>query len=152
MTTMSYPLCVFLDSCKHERLSIDHPFYDFVKETLQHVKKSPLILDYMANDTLQNEPQSDEAAERRRVREIIQFLRTNPPTVSGSDSPTMDSARLVETRAYSGCGGYRKDRKLARKHIYIQKPLVDAWMKARSGVVPPFPTFQIFPSHSGLYL
>jgi hypothetical protein len=151
-TTTTMPcLCVFLDSRARERLLVDHPFRLFVKETHQHVIDSRLILEYMAEATLHNGPRSDKVVERR-VQEIIQYLEKYHPTVSGSDSPAMDSVTLVETRAYSGCGGDRLDRKFAREHIYIQKPLVDAWMKARSGVVPPLPAFQILPTRCEPYL
>jgi hypothetical protein len=135
MTTLSYPLCVFLDSRKHGRLPVDHHFYRLVEEILHNVEDSPLILRYIAESTLafQNEPHGDDVVEERR-QEIVQYLKMNRPTVSGSDSPAMDSStlQLVETRAYSGCDKDRKSRKLARKHIYIQKSLVDAWMGAYS--------------------
>jgi hypothetical protein len=89
----------------------------------------------MAKNTLQNEPSRDE--EEQRVQEIVQYLQMNHPTVSGSDSPAVDSSTLplVETRAYSNCGKDRKSRKLARKHIYIQKSLIDAWMGNYSKLV-----------------
>ncbi|KAG2061598.1 hypothetical protein BDR06DRAFT_947079, partial [Suillus hirtellus] len=60
--------------------------------------------------------------------EITQYLQTTCPTVSGSDSPAMIST-FVDVRAYSACQGGKdpKSRKLARKHIYIQKRLVDDW-------------------------
>jgi len=51
--------------------------------------------------------------------------------ISDSDSPAMDST-LVDMRAYSGCGKDTKNRKFARKHVYIQKRLVDDWIKACS--------------------
>jgi hypothetical protein len=127
---MSYPLCVFLDSRKHGRLPVDHPFYRFVKETLQHVIDSTLVLRYMAKNQTGSFP--SEAEEQRRVQDIIQYLKSNCPTVSGSDSPAMNSMNLVNTRAYSGCGKDRKNGKLARKHVYIQKSLIDGWTKTRS--------------------
>ncbi|OJA11782.1 hypothetical protein AZE42_07384 [Rhizopogon vesiculosus] len=77
-------------------------------------------------NTLQN---SDGGAEEQRIQEIINYLQNNCPTFSGSDSPAMDST-FVDMRAYSGCGKDRQSRKTARKHVYIQKCLVDAWMKA----------------------
>ncbi|KAJ8583353.1 RNA-binding domain-containing protein [Rhizopogon salebrosus TDB-379] len=116
----------------HEKLPVDHPFYDFVKVTLQHVVESPLVLRYMAQNTLQNEPLPDEVMGEQRVQEIIQYLKINCPTVSGSDSATMYPTTLVATRAYLGCGQDRKSRKLARKHVYIQKSLIDGWMERRS--------------------
>jgi hypothetical protein len=82
--TMSYPLCVFLDSRKHGRIPVHHPFYRFVKETLQHVIDSALILRYMAKN--QNGSSPSGAEEQRRVQDIIQYLKSNCPTVSGSDS------------------------------------------------------------------
>jgi hypothetical protein len=129
---MSHLLCVFLDSRDHEKLPVDHPFYDFVKVTLQHVVESPLVLRYMAQNTLQNEPLPDEVMGEQRVQEIIQYLKINCPTVSGSDSATMYPKTLVATRAYLGCGQDPKNRKLARKHVYIQKYLIDGWMELRS--------------------
>jgi hypothetical protein len=129
---MSHLLCVFLDSRDHEKLPVDHPFYDFVKCTLQHVVESTPVLRYMAQNTLQNEPLPGEVIGEQRVQEIIQYLKINCPTVSGSNSATMYPKTLVATRAYLGCGQDRKSRKLARKHVYIQKSLIDDWMELRS--------------------
>jgi hypothetical protein len=72
---------------------------------------------------------SDEVAEDQRVQEVIQYLQNSSPTFSGSESPAMDST-FVDMRAYSGCGNDRTSRKIARKHVFIQKRLVDAWMTA----------------------
>jgi hypothetical protein len=127
---MSYPLYVFLESREQGKLPVHHPFYDLVYNALQDVIKCQLILNYMAKTTLANGPWSDKVAEARRAQEIIEYLQNNCPTVSGSDSPALDSS-LVETRMYSGCGNGPnvKDRKIARQHIYIQKCLVDSWIK-----------------------
>jgi len=87
----------------------------------------------MAKNTFQNEPCNNGAEDsERRVQEIIQYLETNHPTVSASDSPAMCRSRYlqVEARAYSGCGKDRQSRKIARKHIYINKKFVDIWMTA----------------------
>jgi len=90
----------------------------------------------MAKNTFQNEPHNN-GAEERRVQEIIQYLKTNHPTVSVSDTPAMCSSvglpyLQVEARAYSGCGKDHQSRKIARKHIYINKNFVDIWMIAYS--------------------
>jgi hypothetical protein len=130
-TTMSFPLCVFLDSLDQGRLPLNHPFYRLVDETRQHIIESPLVLGYIAKVTLQNELRHDEVVEKRRIQEIIQYLQINHPTVSSSDSPSMNFI-LVDTRAYSGCSKGRKSRKLARKHVYIQKSLVNNWIGVRT--------------------
>jgi hypothetical protein len=80
----------------------------------------------MVRNTLEN---PEEAAEKQRAEEIIQYLKNTCPTVSGSDSPVLDRA-FVDVRAYMGCAKDPKSRKIARKHIYIQKRLIDEWMKA----------------------
>jgi hypothetical protein len=82
----------------------------------------------MARSTLDT---LDEVVEKQRVQEIIQYMQNTCPTFSGSDSPALDST-FVDVRAYSGCHGGKdpKSRKIARKHIYIQKCLVDEWVKA----------------------
>lgn len=123
---MSYPpLCVFLESFEQGRLSVDHPFYILVREVLQDIIECPLIMDYMAKTTLAC-PNND--TEKQRVQEIIQYLRTNSPTISGSNSPVMDLS-FVEIRMYSGCGKTPnlKNRKTGRQHIYIQRCLIHAW-------------------------
>lgn len=129
--TTPYPLCVFLESREQGRLTADHPFYGLVEETLQNVIRCPLILHYMAKtlNTTVNGSCHIEVADERRIQEITEYLQNDCPTVSGSDSPTMDLT-FVDVRAYSGCGSDPKSRKIARKHIYIQKQLVNAWMKA----------------------
>ena len=140
----TYPLCVFLESREQGRLTYNHPFYRLVEEVLQNIIQSPLVMLYMARNTLkydsewQSSPNED--AEKQRIKEIIHYLQTVCPTVSGSDSPRMDSA-FVQTRAYSGCCKNPRRRKAARKHVYIQKRLVDAWMKAYND-----------PSHRGKFL
>jgi hypothetical protein len=104
----------------------------------------------MAKVTHQNEPRHDEVVEKGRIQEIIQYLQTNHPTVSGSDSPSMNLT-LVDTRAYSGCGNGRKSRKFARKHVYIQKSLVDTWVRTETRSV----TYRRYPEtsdHFGYYL
>jgi hypothetical protein len=123
--TISYPLCVFIESRGQGKLPAGHPFCHFVKETIQVVMLSHPILHHMARNTLEN---PDEAAEKQRVKEIIEYLKNTCPTVSGSDSPAIDST-FVDVRAYMGCGKDPKSRKIARKHIYIQKRLIDEWMK-----------------------
>ncbi|KAG1795545.1 hypothetical protein EV424DRAFT_1547508 [Suillus variegatus] len=127
--TISYPLCVFLES-REERLSPDHYFYRVVEETIQNVIHCPTVLHYMVRSTLQN---LDEVAEKQRAQEITQYLQTTRPTVSGSDSPAMNST-FVDVRAYTACQGGKdsRSRRLARKHIYIQKRLVDDWMNLAS--------------------
>ncbi|KAG2342613.1 hypothetical protein BDR05DRAFT_334525 [Suillus weaverae] len=124
----SYPLCVFIESREQGRLSLDHPFYRLVEETIQNVVLCPVVLHHMARSTLET---LDEVTEKQRVQEIIQYMRNTCPTFSGSDSPAIDST-FVDVRAYSGCHGGKdpKSRKIARKHIYIQKRLVDDWVKA----------------------
>jgi hypothetical protein len=83
----------------------------------------------MAKSTLKNPDR--QVVKEQRVQEIIQYIRNTCPTVSGSDSPVVNSI-FVDVRAYSGChsGKDPKSRKIARKHIYIQKRLVDDWVKA----------------------
>jgi hypothetical protein len=129
--TMSYPLCVRLDSRDQAGLPVRHPFYYLVQDTLQDIIKCPLILHYMVKNTFPRP--TDEVAEEQRVQEIIQYLHNSCPTVSGSDSPTMDSS-LVQTRAYSGCHGGRdpKSKKVARQHVYLQTCLIDAWLNIYS--------------------
>lgn len=126
--TISYPLCVFIESREQGRLSHDHPFYRLVEETIQNVIHCPVVLHHMARSTLDT---LDEVVEKQRVQEIIQYMQNTCPTFSGSDSPALDST-FVDVRAYSGCHGGKdpKSRKIARKHIYIQKCLVDEWVKA----------------------
>jgi hypothetical protein len=133
MTTMSYPICVFLDSCAQVRLSVDHPFYYLVYETFDYFMGSPFLLRDAAGYSFQD-PQYNEAAKKERAEEIKKYMRTNSPTVSGSDSPALKLTALVKTRAYSGCGKDRKNKKPARKHVYIQKSLVDAWMNSHSAI------------------
>lgn len=123
--TISYPLCVFIESREQGKLPVGHPFCHIVKETVQNVMLFHPILRHMARNTLEN---PDEAAEKQRVQEIIEYLSNTCPTVSGSDSPAMDST-FVDVRAYTSCGKDPKGRKIARKHIYIQKRLLDEWMK-----------------------
>ncbi|KAG2343857.1 hypothetical protein BDR05DRAFT_962485 [Suillus weaverae] len=108
------------------KLPAGHPFCHIVKETIQNVVLSHPILRHMARNTLEN---PDEAAEKQRAQEIIKYLENSCPAVSGSDSPALDST-FVDVRAYTGCGKDPKSRKIARKHIYIQKCLVDEWMEA----------------------
>jgi hypothetical protein len=135
MSYDSYPLCIFLESREQKRLPVHHPFCHLVRDALQDVIRCPLILHYMAKGTFANESHPDEDAEKQRVQEIIQYLQNNSPTVSGSDSPAMDSS-LVETRMYSGCGNdHTKNGKIVRQHVYIQKSLVDAWMNAYMNMV-----------------
>jgi hypothetical protein len=129
---MSYPLCVFLDSREQRRLLSDHPFYRLIEEGLQNVICCPLILHYMAESTLPSEPRPNGATLEQRIPEIIQYLRNDCPMFSGSDSPAMDST-FVDVRAYWGCGRNPKSRKFARRHVYFQKRLVDAWMQAECG-------------------
>ncbi|KAG1857699.1 hypothetical protein DFJ58DRAFT_745000 [Suillus subalutaceus] len=126
--TISYPICVFIESREQGRISHDYPFYRLVEETIQNVIHCPVVLRHMARSTLKN---PDKVAEKRRVQEIIQYIQNTCPTVSGSDSPAIYS-KFVEVRAYSGChsGKDPKSRKIARKHIYLQKRLVDDWVKA----------------------
>jgi len=129
-------LCVFLDSREHGRLPHTHPFHIFIITNLLHVVDSPLVLQYMARSTFPDKSLGNypDLAEERRVLQIVNYLMKNHPTVSGSDSPAMGSSlsqyAQVDTRAYSGCGNSRRSRKVARKHIYIKKSLVDAWMNA----------------------
>ncbi|KAG2078616.1 hypothetical protein BDR04DRAFT_1138200 [Suillus decipiens] len=125
--TISYPPCVFMESREQEKLSAGHPFCHIVKETIQNIILSNPILHHMARNTLEN---PNKAAEEQRVQEIIQHMTNTCPTVSGSDSPAIDST-FVDVRAYTGCSTKDpKGRKIARKHIYIQKRLVGEWMKA----------------------
>jgi hypothetical protein len=124
---MSYPLCVFLES-REQGLDTNHPFYRLVEETFRNVIQCPVVMLYMARITLEYSDPSDEVAEKQRVEEIILYLQNVCPTISGSDSPTMDST-FVEMRAYLGCGEDTKRRKVSRKHVYIQKRLVDVWME-----------------------
>jgi len=125
---MTHPLCVFLESREQGKLPNNHPFHFVVEETVQNIAQSPLILHYLAETTLGNAPYPDEAIKEQRVQEIIQYLQNNCPTFSGSDSPTMQ-ARLTDVRAYADCGKLDlKSKMVARKHVYIQKNLVDAWM------------------------
>ncbi|KAG1857700.1 hypothetical protein DFJ58DRAFT_913424 [Suillus subalutaceus] len=123
--TMPYPLCVFIESREQGKLSAGHPFCHIVRETVQNVVLSHPILHHMARNTLEN---PDEAAEKQRVEEIIEYLKNTCPTISGSDSPATNST-FVDVRAYTGCGKDMKSRKIARKYIYIQKRLIDEWMK-----------------------
>ena len=69
--TISYPLCVFLESREQRKLSTRHPFYQVTLEALQDIIKCPLILDYMAKTTLAH---PDEDAVKQRIHEIIQTL------------------------------------------------------------------------------
>jgi len=129
---MSYPLCVFLESRKQQKLPVHHPFYRLIEGTLQNFTQHecPVAVQYMARHTLGHEKLLfDTAIEKQRVDDIIRYLQNFCPTVSGSDSPAMDST-FVDMRAYSGCGKDPKSREIVRKHVYIQKRLVDAWMKA----------------------
>jgi len=136
MSTRELHISVFLDSRKHGRLPCTHPFHIFIIKNLLHVVKSPLVLQYMARSTFPDKSLGTygDIAEERRVLQIREYLMKNHPTVSGSDSPAMGSSvsqyAQVDTRAYSGCGNSRRSRKVARKHIYIKKSLVDAWMDA----------------------
>jgi len=133
MSTRELHICVFLDSHKHGRLPFTHPFHIFIMKNLLHVLDSPLVLQYMMRSTLPDKLPSA-YAEEIRVLQIENYLMTNHPTVSGSDSPAMGSSlsqyAQVDTHAYSGCGNNRRSRKVARKHIYIKKSLVDAWMNS----------------------
>ncbi|OAX33644.1 hypothetical protein K503DRAFT_775402 [Rhizopogon vinicolor AM-OR11-026] len=135
---MSNPICVFLES-REQRLPTYHPFYLLVQETLQNVIHCPIVSIYMANSILQNEQYPDEVAEKQRVEQIIHYLHNNCPTISGSDSPAMDST-FIDVRAYSGCSKGPKSIKFARKHVYIQKRLVDAWMRTLSAIQNPYPS------------
>ncbi|KAG2061600.1 hypothetical protein BDR06DRAFT_947082 [Suillus hirtellus] len=85
----------------------------------------------MARNTLEN---PDEVAVKQRAQEIIQYLQNTCPTFYGSDSPVMHST-FVDVRAYSGCHG-GKGPKDTRKHVYVQKRLVDNWMKGSAGTRP----------------
>ncbi|OAX34989.1 hypothetical protein K503DRAFT_773962 [Rhizopogon vinicolor AM-OR11-026] len=66
----SHIRCVFLDSRKHERLLVDHPFYLFVKDNLRHATESPLVIMILGNSTvkttLHNEPQGNKVREKQR--------------------------------------------------------------------------------------
>ncbi|KAG1873786.1 hypothetical protein F4604DRAFT_755330 [Suillus subluteus] len=137
--TISYPLCVFIESREQGNLPAGHPFCHIVKETVQNVVLSHPILHHMARNTLEN---PGEAAENERAEEIVEYLKNTCPTVSGSDSPAMDST-FVDVRAYTGCGKDPKSKNITRKHIYIQKRLVDEWIKA-SADTPIFLLLTIF--------
>ncbi|KAG2116626.1 uncharacterized protein F5147DRAFT_649088 [Suillus discolor] len=139
--TISYLLCVFLES-REERLSPEHCFYRIVEETIQNVIHCPTVLHYMVRSTLKN---FNEVVEEQRVQDITKYLQTTCPTVSGSDSPAMNST-FVDVRAYSACQGGKdpKSRKLARKHIYIQKRLVDDWVKALTNKIEYCPSEREF--------
>jgi len=126
---MPYPLCVFLESREQGKLSTCHPFYIVTQDALRDIIKCSLILDYMAKTTLAH---ADEDAVKQRVQEIIQYLQNHAPTVSGSDSPAMDSS-FTEMRMYSGCGKNLMNRRIARQHVYIQKYLIDAWLNTYTG-------------------
>ncbi|OJA12466.1 hypothetical protein AZE42_10510 [Rhizopogon vesiculosus] len=104
-----------------------HAFNLLVQEILQNVIHCPIVSVYTASSILQNE-QPDELAEKQRVEQIVHYLYDNCPTISGSDSPAMDST-FVDVHAYSGCSKGPKSMKFAWKHVYIQKCLVDAWMR-----------------------
>src|ERR1700709_452528 len=106
---MSYPLCVFLESRK-QGLDVNHPFYRLVEEAFRNVIQCPVVMLYMARITLKHSDPSDEVTEKQRVEEIIQYLQNVCPTISG-------------------CGEDPRRRKVSRKHVYIQKHLVDVWMK-----------------------
>ncbi|OAX38067.1 hypothetical protein K503DRAFT_186062 [Rhizopogon vinicolor AM-OR11-026] len=141
---MSYPLCVFLES-REKRPPVHHPFYRFVAETLQSVIQCPVVMRYLAMNILEN---SDGVAEEQRVQEIINYLQ------NGSDFPAMDST-FVDMRAYLGCGKDRKSKKTARKHVYIQKCLVDVCMEAFHKSNNPegyFPLLTFFACYVGLQL
>ncbi|KAG2116586.1 uncharacterized protein F5147DRAFT_673586 [Suillus discolor] len=112
--TVSYPLCVFLESRDRGKLPAGHPFCHLVRETVHSAILDLPILHHMARNTLEN---PDEVAVKQRAQEIIQHLQNTPPTFSGSDSPVMHST-FIDVRP--------KD---TRKHIYVQKRLVDNWMK-----------------------
>jgi len=122
--TVSYPLCVFLESRHQRKLPAGHPFCHLVRETVHSAILDLPILHHMAKNTLEN---PDEVAVKQRAQEITQHLQNTPPTFSGSDSPMMHSA-FIDVRAYSGCHS-GKGPKDTRKHIYVQKRLVDNWMK-----------------------
>ena len=127
------PLCVFLNSGDQGGLPSNHPFYRLVEETIQNVVQCPLVMLYMARNTLNHNPFSDAVPKKQRVMDIAQYLQNVCPTISGSNSPTMEST-FVEMRAYSSCasGEGRMKRKAAPKHVYIQQRLADAWMQAYS--------------------
>jgi hypothetical protein len=127
---MSHTLCVFLESREQGKLPTNHPFYCLVEEAFHNIVQCPLIMLYMARNTLKHGPFPNEV-EKQRVKEIMQYLQNVCPTVSGSDSPAMEST-FVDIRAYSVCGEDPKIRKVARKHVYIQSHLVIAWMRAHS--------------------
>ncbi|KAG1789419.1 uncharacterized protein HD556DRAFT_1311382 [Suillus plorans] len=122
--TVSYPLCVFLESRDQGKLPAGHPFCHLVRETVHNATLDLSILHHMARNTLEN---PDEVAVKQRAQEIIHHLQNTPPTFSGSDSPAMHST-FIDVRAYSGCHG-GKGPKDTRKHIYVQKRLVNNWMK-----------------------
>ncbi|KAG2077963.1 hypothetical protein BDR04DRAFT_1064935 [Suillus decipiens] len=122
--TITYMPCVFLESRHQGKLPADHPFYHLVMETIQNSILYLPILHHMARNTLAN---PDEIAVKQRAEDIIQYLQNTCPAVSGSDSPAMHST-FVDVRAYSGCHS-SKGPKDTRKHIYIQKRLIDNWMK-----------------------
>lgn len=126
---MSYRLHVFQDGREQGGLLVNHPFYRLVEETLQNVLQSQLVMLYMARKTLEHKPSPDVVRENQRVTEITRYLQNVCPTISGSNSPTMDSI-FVEMRAYAGCGEDPKRRKVARKHVYIQKHLIGTWIHA----------------------
>jgi hypothetical protein len=146
---MSHTLCVFLESRELGRLPANHPFYCLVEEALHNIVQCPLIMLYMARNTLKHGTFPKEVG-NQRVKEIMQYLQNVCPTVSGSDSPAMEST-FVDIRAYSVCGEDPKIRKVARKHVYIQRRLVIAWMRAHLESTYPWAN-QGNVSHSTLFL
>jgi hypothetical protein len=59
---------------------------------------------------------------------------------------------LVDTRAYSGCDNGRKSRKLARKHVYIQKSLVNTWVRTETRSVTTYRRYPGTSDYFGYYL
>lgn len=67
----------------------------------------------------------DGVVSNQRIQEIVQYLQNNCPTISGTNSPTMDSI-FADVRVHLGCGSNPESRRFTRKHVYIHKQLVDA--------------------------
>ncbi|KAG1873789.1 hypothetical protein F4604DRAFT_1681007 [Suillus subluteus] len=120
--TISHPICVFIKSHEQGRLSHDHSFYRLVEETIQNVIHCPVVLHHMVRSTLKN---PDEVAEKHR------FLAVTP----------------LQWIRHLLIGKDPKSRKISRKHIYIQKCLVNDWVKASTES-----TFEWYPSLGGFLL
>ncbi|KAG2077944.1 hypothetical protein BDR04DRAFT_1113013 [Suillus decipiens] len=103
------------------------------KETIENVIHCLTILHHMVRDTLEN---FNEAVEKQRAQEITQYLQNIWPTVSGSDSPSMNSTFVgfadvvhnwVKASTTGNIGKYNSGLLIKHASYCLHEALLDTW-------------------------